>query len=207
MNNLWLLDFDGTLFDSEAFKRDLKGFISSIGIDRIKFDQTYQQSKNQYGSYDLFEHMEKYFSISEVNLRPKLYHYFADKDYQYPDVANFLTSTSGDHRVIFTLGSDRFQRFKIGLTSSLSGLDVLQTESAKNRELIEISKASQSKRLKFRGQDYQKIYYLDNRVEFFIADPLAGLVQIRIHRVGDYYYKDLTPEGVQEVGNLNEIIR
>ncbi|MCA9349510.1 hypothetical protein KC853_00505, partial [Candidatus Saccharibacteria bacterium] len=195
----------GTLFDSEAFKASLECFAGNVGVDRDQFLATYQQSKNQYGSYDLFSHLDKYFDIDEATIRAKAEEFFKGHDYQYPDVADFLVSIGDDDQTIFTLGSDRFQRFKINLTSSLSCLDLLQTEAAKSRQLIELTSAGQGKGLRFRGKDYQNIYYLDNRVEFFITDPLAGLVQIRIRRTGDYYSQDPTPEGILEVGSLSEI--
>jgi hypothetical protein len=208
MRRLILIDFDGTLFDTKRFKKELAVFGErKYGISEEEWRKTYKKAKNFNGAYNYFKHIKGFTSKTVSVLQTEFDEYFKGKSFIYSDVLSFLTKYNKERIVIFTLGIDNFQLMKIRSNNLVASLETIITDKDKTHywtdKLIYLSEDS----LKFNGmkETFKELWYIDNRSTYFTKKPPNNVRQIRIKRKGDLYSASPTPNYAEEVESLGAI--
>lgn len=113
-----IIDFDDTLFNTQALKLELARVFGKFGISQEKFAETYQkvyQDQNGRAQYDLIRHLDllvfpalnKEQALSEINQLLK--------GLRLAGVPEFLSALKqkGFYLILLSLGGERFQKQKI----------------------------------------------------------------------------------------------
>ena len=207
MNRLILIDFDGTLFDSDSFKKELVKFWNDkYGITQQQWDATYEPSRNEHGAYDYFQHLSQFLDTNRETLKTEFIEYFRAHDFYFHDALEFLKKHEEDKLIIFTLGYDDFQSMKIDTNEYVSKIKRIAISGHKGTFFADNLDTSSDK-LKFSGIDgeFNEIWYVDNRPTYFMKDVIPTVRQIRVFREGKRYSDIPTPVHIEEVKLLTDI--
>lgn len=124
-----IIDFDHTLFDANALKRELVRVFSAAGVPEKEFWATYREARNRSANnigYSPERHIAALASLLPNMPRAKLYAGVEDlvaraKEFMFPDAQDFLTRmvALAIPAVIYSRGDRSFQMSKI----SACGID------------------------------------------------------------------------------------
>lgn len=135
MKNIFLIDFDNTLFDTEKFKaeinqkidKDFKGVIT-----KERFWQIYHEIYQEYGYNNIDALSQKLIKLYPTFSRADFTRLFYQTNLQrflFPDSLKFIQSLQNNGKVIiYTQGEPKFQLFKIqktGLGSLVSPENIM----------------------------------------------------------------------------------
>lgn len=118
---IFILDFDGVLFDDKRFKRDFQHIFGDYGVSHDAYKHTYLQAKNdKKGIYELQIHLRilqgKYPDIHLEYLRRDVMALASRAErYLFPDAKGFLHRSQKKGNIFFLLstGDPHFQEVKI----------------------------------------------------------------------------------------------
>lgn len=185
LNNLYFLDFDGTLFKTDAFWRDVcRTSVDLLGITEEMFRDTYTQSKSASTVYDINRHIELLGTTLEA-FTALLETVLQRQRYAFPEVAPFLENHRDDTVVIVTQGIEWFQKAKI---ASVPGLDTIRTivTDYKKRIYIENNIGFFENGVLWEGNHYKSLTFVDNMADAFLKEDHGPVFkQYRILRGAD----------------------
>lgn len=206
---LILLDFDGTIFNTEKLKKLLPEFVGmSLFISGAKFKETYETTKNSEGAYDLFYHL-KFLGAgsSESEIEEKFTEFFQKEEMVFNDFKELKNSLGpDDYLCVYTLGFDRFQNLKLSLDEATKDIRKIILETNK-KNFFENNLKFINSSFKFADieNEFDSVYFVDDNPKHFTSELFKNLKQFRILR-DDSKYKDIpTPKGVTEIKLLTEI--
>ncbi len=204
--NLFFVDFDGTLFQREAFWNAVKNTCATqFGISHAHFNTTYQQSKNRQTGYDTNAHLAL-LGITHVDLTNVCASLFAQSSFAYPDISAFLQNHSDDTVVILTEGVEWFQKVKIAsLPREWDDVRIVVIQY-KKRLYIEERIGFYEDGILFEGNHYKSLTFVDNKADAFLPEEHGTVFrQYRIKRQENPDSSTPTPRGITEITTLNEI--
>jgi len=207
---LLLIDFDGTLFNTDEFKIQLFNFVSfKYAINKETLHLTYEQYKNEIGIYDFFLHISSFIRIDFDELEKSITNHFLNKssNFLFSDAITFLENNNKYHIVIYTLGDDRFQKLKFKVANILERIPRIIIQEDKFNYIIKnILYVDEFIILKSLGDSkYNEVVYVDDNPVFF-KNPINKVSLCRIMRKGQKYNDKSTPVFVREITTLNTLI-
>ncbi len=204
---LFFLDFDHTLFSTEAFWDDVrKTCATHLGIPEKVFLETYQKAKSPETVYDIDAHV-KLLGISQGDIMSVFTLVFAQKSYVFSDVLPFLDNHSDDTIVIVTQGVDWFQRVKVtSLHTNGRSIRTIVT-NYKKRLYIEDRVGFHEDGVLWEGNHYNSLTFVDNMADAFLPEDHGVIFrQYRIRRGdADPHAKEPTRKGSIEITTLLDI--
>lgn len=193
-----IIDFDHTLFDTDALKRDLAGALGEFGIKSDLFWETYPKAlqfvSGEMG-YNTIKHLEilqKSVSFDSSAAKKKLDEVINNsKNYLFPDTLNFLSRMVGLNvpLILLSRGERAFQNAKI----RAAGID---------RYFREIHLTSE-KKVSILPQlikgDAKHIFFINDHLEETreVMSAFKEIKPVLLRR------KDFSPEDYVHVGMLN----
>lgn len=132
-----VLDFDYTLFDTEAMRRAFIDAVEPLGISEQQYRAAEQEAKAD-GVYSLGEHMqtlEQYTDSEKLNgvVREVM---GRAPEFLYPDSVEFLEKNKEEHRTLLTFGNPEWQQRKIEASGIADYLDeIITTDKGKENVL------------------------------------------------------------------------
>jgi len=111
------IDFDGTIFDTAGFKKEIQGIFVRAGYNDADIQKAYVASSMDY-CYSIEEHFERLQKIKKINPKLTLARvgdvYKKTKKYIFDDVEEFLKNIDREKYevILFTLGNVNFQKMK-----------------------------------------------------------------------------------------------
>lgn len=110
-----IFDFDGIIFNTRLFKRQLMKCFSEAGVLKKDFEESYQYFKNQKIPYSAIKYLKflkkKYRSNDILRLVEKLLKNL--RPYVFKDAEEFLKSFSKNNLYLLSYGDLKFQKQKI----------------------------------------------------------------------------------------------
>src|ERR1700741_489375 len=151
-DQLIILDFDGTIFNSALFYQDMRNTLEiTFGINAATFKSNQKRFMLASDhSYDFFAHVRDLgLDKSEVSalLREKL----GPTDYLYPDVLSFLKKHQSlqTEILVVTVGVDDWQNFKLSFCPAINHLTQHVLHVHKGAHLASQHMHREGKRLSF----------------------------------------------------------
>lgn len=106
---LIILDFDDTLFNTTAFKKELAAIFKKHGAD---FWRIYEQAKKPDGIYSLKKHFALIPGV-DIKKIEKDIHKINFKRFLFPNTLNFLKKFKKHDLILLSRGDKEFQKIKI----------------------------------------------------------------------------------------------
>lgn len=161
---MFIIDFDGTLFDTYRFVQDRMGVLTPMGITKGLYQDTYKMARNTVDGQSVysdkkhaqilaiqgFDENKVYQALSEVTINAKLY--------VFPDTFIFLESLK-KHRqdlILLSLGDPAFQEDKINKTGIHKYFDRLF--------MVKDTKAHVLRKL-FQKVKKNKVWFINDKVD------------------------------------------
>ncbi len=203
--NLFFLDFDGTLFHTEAFWEAVRKECVTHNIPEATFLDTYAQSKSEKTVYDIDAHINL-LGLSKEDMQTIFASVFKRNSYMFPDVMPFLGNHSDDTIVILTQGVTWFQEAKIAsLPPHNPPLRVIVTDY-KKRHYIENAIGFYEDGVLWEGEHYKSLTFVDNMADAFLPEEHGDVFhQYRIRRTEDTHAHEPTQKGSIEITTLLDI--
>lgn len=200
------LDFDDTLFDTNAFFVSLQDIFEEFGISKEISLKSYQEIKAEFPSggwcYSFERHIEKlkqYVSFDEKGLRNRLMIYITTTErFLFSDVRDFLSSLKKNGHTLFILsfGDIQFQSAKI------AGAGISQFIE---RNII----TDEDKVVALQGEindNEEEIWFFDDRIHFLesVKRAFPGIKTVFVKRKEGRYQDEPTGFCDYVVRNLIE---
>jgi FMN phosphatase YigB (HAD superfamily) len=132
------IDFDGTLFDTKALKKELDALFFEFGADKKAHSETYQPMRES-GLYEPLDHAKLIWKTIPAGFEAAVEALLANAErFTFPDAKRFLQSLSGPYTLkILTQGSAHYQHQKITASGLGHFFDEILTCEAQKWEIIE----------------------------------------------------------------------
>lgn len=206
MNELYIVDFDRTLFNNAEFFQDFSTVLASEF--KINGKHLHELARRQdvvrahatgiFSAFDAIRELHPEVDIEAVKTRTK--DMMLGRSYTFVDVRDFIErlSVAGHKMKIITVGTDEYQQFKFEFASDeLAIFDFIVTQETKGACLAKI-RDSFSK--------YDRVTLIDDRADTFDEDfRELDIHGIRLNRVDSRYGHMPTPHGVTEYSSLLEV--
>lgn len=132
-----IIDFDYTLFDTNAFRNAMADVWSAYGVDRESYARAEEQAKVG-GVYDFDRHVELLMSTADaVEARQRAQEVLVHcSQFLYSDALDFLERHAAHSLTLLSFGNPAWQRLKIdnsGISSHFK--EIITTDRSKNRDL------------------------------------------------------------------------
>lgn len=208
MKTLYLVDFDGTLFNSNKLHQDINSFLENLGITKLQLKDAYEETKKDGKPFNIQKYLEllELDNILQVKKRIEQHIIDVNNNYLYPDTLEFLEKFN-QPIIIYTFANSNFYKFKL----KISKLNKLKLKSiivdGKKDEYLKQNLIYKNNKVGFSFSAlYDKICWVDDKVDGFIRIKIKNVEFIRLKREGDKYALENTPENVKEIGSLLELI-
>lgn len=203
MNQLLLVDFDGTLFNSDLFHNDIAKYLNEkymLPID--KFFETFELAKSD----NLPHSLKKQFKIigfrNTNGLIKEIKDYLANsgKNYIFEESLDFIKQYK-KNIIIYTYADPSYFKYKLAI-SKLSRLRIpsLIVNSDKNTFL----KNNIKKIINENKFTPNKVVWIDDKVKVF-SSAIENIEFVRIKREGNKHSFFETPKAITEINNLLEL--
>lgn len=205
MNKLLLVDFDGTIFNSDKFHKDIWNFlVTTKGFKLTDLLESYEKAKEDKKPHSL----QKQFKILGIEdpyplIEEITAHLIELGDtYLYSDSIEFIEQNL-DRIIIYTFADSLHYSNKL----KISGLDkynlkLLMVAENKNDFLVKNLVSSVNTILNSDFDFTNKgIYWIDDKIDSF-NKSIDNVEFVRIIRAGDKYAHLQTPDGVKEIFSL-----
>lgn len=208
MQRLLLVDFDGTLFDSDLFHKDISLYLLNTYKTPIEdFHSTFEKAKLD-GPHSLRKQF-KLLGLKNISgLINEIKEYIGPQSnkYIYEETIDFINSYKKEI-VIYTYADSNYFKFKLAVTGlNKLRLPVIAVNSDKNEFLL--NNMNTAVKIKKRNQDFtnpDRIIWIDDKVSGF-KNLINGVEFVRIKRTGSKHSVHATPKGTKEIKSLLEVI-
>lgn len=208
MQALYLIDFDGTLFNSDKFHTDIALFLQNkLGVELSFILEAYKETKAEGKPHHLKKHLEilRVQNIKELQKEVAIYLLSLGNDYLYSDTLQFLNKFSHQF-LIYTFAKPDHYKLKLKVSRlNKFRLPTLMIEDNKNEYLAKNLTIYKNMYGLGLSRLYPKVYWIDDKIDSFNQN-IEGVEFIRIRREGDKYSFEPTPRGVREISTLLELI-
>jgi len=202
------LDFDDTIFNTQAFKDALRGHFLEAGISVDVFHKTYPSSKfhgkdRPVYTYDVMEHIrlvEKEMKTHFPELRNQVKKFMSDlSKYVYDDFYEFCKNHPQSDLSVVSCGSKDFQMKKIersGVMPYIKHIEIVDKDKSEAIHLI----------LQNQNWKEKKAVLIDDRPDQLenVAREIPGIIFIRMKRPQGRYVDLPSYMKCREVSNLFE---
>ncbi len=119
---MFILDFDDTLFDSQAFRQSRFDAIKYIGVSKKEFQETYIEARNDSDGFFVYSNERHADSLSKIGYdKEEVLNILQGKststmqDFLFPDTLLFLEKIKSfnEPMILLSLGNSDFQKLKI----------------------------------------------------------------------------------------------
>lgn len=185
---IYILDFDGVLFDDEMFKRDFQHIFTRYGVTHDVYKQTYEHAKKaKKGAYELDAHLgiiaSEYPRINHTNLRKDLMALARrSRHYIFADAKSFLFNAQKKQFKLFLIsaGDAVFQKEKIDASgvSSFFQKVIITTPSQKSVTINEIKKQAIGDEIVFVDDKKEIVEEIKKRHPYIKVVQMARVIRI-----------------------------
>lgn len=175
------IDFDGVLFDSYVFLRDLLKKLNTLGVDEVSFLSAYG------ANYSPYRHIKTLFPKDERTKEALalLESHFKDApNYLFSDALPFLKNFRKEDVFIVSYGDSDFQMKKITSSGVLSFCSEARISQIKSDTILEI--------LNGRGEG-EKIYFIDDRLSNLedVSKNVPGIKVLLLDRLRENVHEKI----------------
>lgn len=156
---IYILDFDGVVFDDQRFKKDFRRVFADHGITHRVYEDTYHDAKEtRKGTYELDAHLKiiaaEYLTVDHKALRKDIMALAVrSRRYVFADAKTFLADAKKKRHTLFLVsaGDSVFQKEKINASGISSFFDDIAITSASQKSLAidEIKKHTGAREIVF----------------------------------------------------------
>ncbi|MBU0661068.1 HAD hydrolase-like protein [Patescibacteria group bacterium] len=160
---MFIFDFDDTLFDTQAFKRDRILALREVGVSQVDYDESYARAYTE-GKRTCYSHERHVDVLVDIGYDRKTIEKALEstmiqiKKYLFPDAVHMLTECkcTGRKMVLLSLGGVDFQKIKV-LGSGIEHFfdEIYMTETSKLEIVKQIVSAKQD----------EEIYLLNDKIK------------------------------------------
>lgn len=208
MKKLLLVDFDGTLFDSDLFHKDISLYLLNTYKTPVEdFLTTYEKAKLD-GPHSLRKQFKilGYKNIGGLLNEVKEHFTPISNKYIYEDTLEFINSNKREI-VIYTYADSNYFKYKLAITGlGKHKLPVIAVNTDKNDFLQ--NNMNTAIKFKKRNVDFtnpDRIIWIDDKVGGF-SKSIDGVEFVRIRRDGGKHSIHPTPKGAKEIKSLLEVM-
>lgn len=165
---LIFLDFDDVLFHTKKFRKDYFKLFKKNGISKKIFEECYYDplDNGENRNYSPIGHISricKRVDFDYINFEKIISDFTSDtKNYVFSDVVNFLQNFSKNDLYIISFSKTNFQKSKIynsGIVEFFSQIEIVNELKGKAIKRVIKKRA---------GNENEKIYFIDDRIEHII---------------------------------------
>lgn len=199
---IYILDFDGVLFDDEMFKRDFQHVFTRHGVAHNVYKQTYEHAKeSKKGTYELDMHLgiiaSEYPMINHTDLRKDLMALARrSRQYIFADAKKFLFDAQKKQLKLFLIsaGDAVFQKEKIDSSevSSFFQKVIITTPSQKSVFLDEIKKQAVGDDIVFIDDKKEVVEEIKKRHPYIKVVQMVRVSRIVRSRLADGCIKNFS---------------
>jgi hypothetical protein len=210
--DLYILDFDRTLFDTRRFVDDMKAALGRTHqLDAQAYSDTFATFFDlETGGYDPHRHHEKLLGLSADELDRVVSTELDGQDYTFPDAAAWLhrhMQAPAEDLIVITMGRPRYQALKFDHAATCGSLRKIVVATNKG-DIIRrhLAEGGGEYGMDFLDEPYGRITLIDDSADTFAAlgstDRITG---IRIARPGQKYTELPTPPHVRHITSFGEL--
>lgn len=204
MSNLLLVDFDGTIFNSDLFHQDIKEFLfNTYRTSFDDFDSSYDMAKADGKPHSLKKQLNilKLKNVNGLIKEIKNHLITLNKNYLYPESEDFISNKRKDI-IIFTYAQKDYYQYKLSICGlSRKKIPYVVVDSNK-KEFLEKNQDNIVKKAK--REHCSQFIWIDDKIDGF-GQQIPNTLFIRIKRAGDKYGHLQTPLLAKEIYNLLEV--
>jgi len=208
MTRLLLVDFDGTLFNSDLFHKDVGEYLyNTYKIPSEDFYGAYEKSKHN-GPHSLKRQLKilGLKNVSGLLKEIKALFELTSQNYIYNETLEFITKNKKEI-VIYTYADPTYFKFKLAVTKlNALRLPVIAVNTNKNDFLR--NNLDSTIKFKKRNKDSynpERVLWIDDKIEGFTKN-IERVEFIRIKREGGKHSVHQTPESAKEISNLLDVM-
>jgi hypothetical protein len=209
---LYILDFDRTLFDTRRFFEDMKAALKRTHqLDMKAFAKTFESFiEPATGGYDPHRHHGELLGLTPGELDQVVAAELGHEDYTFPDAAAWLSSQAHAPNVdlvIVTMGRPRYQELKFQHSAPVRDIRKIVVNTNKGAIIRRHLKSGGGEyALEFLDQPYRTMTLIDDSADTFTALGNTGQIDcIRIARPGEKYTELPTPAHVRHITSFGEL--